>query len=207
MAQVCRRAPLTEGRRKLAAKYVPLAEKLARRLAEHRPWLADDFASAASAALVEAAGLYDPAQGSTFGAYARHRIRGALRDVLRRHPRTGWRHCREAPGVVPMTPELDRFGRILFVPSHEGPEVAVESAEMFEHWLASLPARHAEVCRLTYVDRRTQAQIALDLGCKQPRVARIHREALAALGDRMRDHGLRVAAAGIRRKTRSFKHS
>jgi RNA polymerase sigma factor for flagellar operon FliA len=171
---------------------VPLARSLAKRLAKARPWLYDDFASAASGALVEAAGTYDPAQGVTFSTFARHRIRGALREVLRYHPRTGWRRSRKAPKVVAMTADLDRLGRVLFIRDHEEPGAAVESAEMFEHWLECLSARHAEVCRLYYAAHRTQAQIARVLGCRQPRVARLHREALDALGARMRDHGVAV---------------
>jgi RNA polymerase sigma factor (sigma-70 family) len=181
---------LTEGRRKLAAKYVPLARSLSKRLAAVRPWLSDDFASAASGALVEAAGSYDPAQGVTFATFARHRIRGALREVLRYHPRTGWRRCRGAPKVLRLSSDLERLGRVLFGRDREGPGAVVESAEIFEHWLECLSARHAEVCRLYYIGQRTQAQIAHVLGCKQPRVARLHREALDTLGARLRDHGV-----------------
>jgi RNA polymerase sigma factor for flagellar operon FliA len=44
----------------------------------------DDLAAAGAVALVEASRAYDPERGVPFGAYARERIAGAIRDEMRR---------------------------------------------------------------------------------------------------------------------------
>lgn len=45
----------------------------------------DDMISVAMLGLIEAVGRYEPSRGIPFGAYAKHRIRGAILDALRSH--------------------------------------------------------------------------------------------------------------------------
>ncbi len=58
-----------------------LARTMARRVPEHRR---DDLEGAALLGLTEAAQRYNPDRGEPFGAFAVHRVRGAILDELRR---------------------------------------------------------------------------------------------------------------------------
>ncbi len=75
-----------EGEASLLARYSPMLDRQARRLA-HRTGTQnsiDDFWNAGAIGLLEAARRYDPTSGFTFEAFVEHRVRGAMLDELRR---------------------------------------------------------------------------------------------------------------------------
>lgn len=74
-----------EARADVIAKYFPLIQALANRLAYSLPACldADDLASAGVIGLMDALAKYDPSRGATFKTYAEFRIRGAMLDEIR----------------------------------------------------------------------------------------------------------------------------
>jgi RNA polymerase sigma factor FliA len=69
----------------LAERYLGLVIAIARNFQHRLPPSVDfdDLVGAGNLGLVEAARRFDPARGTSFGAFARHRIRGAITDSLR----------------------------------------------------------------------------------------------------------------------------
>ena len=74
-----------EARDELVTRYLPLAQRLARRY-NHRDEY-DDLVQVASFALIKAIDHFDPARGTAFAAYAVPTIVGALKRYFRDH---GW---------------------------------------------------------------------------------------------------------------------
>ncbi len=70
----------------LAERYVSLVLPIARNFCNRLPSSVefDDLVGAGNLGLVEAARRFDPAKGASFGSFAKHRIRGAITDSLRR---------------------------------------------------------------------------------------------------------------------------
>ena len=70
----------------LIARYAPLIERVARRIAIRTGLKSayDDLWSAGALGLLEAAPRYDAARGVSFETFVEHRIRGAMLDELRR---------------------------------------------------------------------------------------------------------------------------
>src|SRR5689334_18139672 len=91
MSKIYRRDPLPTERRCLAARYLPLARKMAKPLKMMWPCAEDEFESAACLAVVEAAQSFDPGRNVGFGTFAMMRVQGALRDVQRDMIPRGWR--------------------------------------------------------------------------------------------------------------------
>jgi RNA polymerase sigma factor FliA len=69
----------------LAERYLGLVIHIARNFQHRLPASVDfdDLVGAGNLGLVEAARRFDPARGTSFGAFAQHRIRGAITDSLR----------------------------------------------------------------------------------------------------------------------------
>ncbi len=78
--------PPTPAEADSAAAYLPLVHRIAARLAKRLPAHVPlaDLVSAGTEGLVEAMQRFDPARGVAFKAFASWRIRGAIRDDLRR---------------------------------------------------------------------------------------------------------------------------
>ena len=70
----------------LAERYLSLVIQIARNFQKRLPSSVDfdDLVGAGNLGLVEAARRFDPAKGTSFGTFARHRIRAAIADSLRR---------------------------------------------------------------------------------------------------------------------------
>ena len=77
------RTRLNEAQRDLATRYVPLAEMQANNFGTTHQLDPDELRSTAYLALVEAARTFDLSREVNFATFARHRIRGALRDYWR----------------------------------------------------------------------------------------------------------------------------
>ena len=176
--------PLTEEQRDLAARFLPLARKLAKPLKiMFRQWK-DEFESAACLALVEAARSFDPSRNIKFATFARFRIRGALVDVGRGMCLSGWEHAQEeAPNVITLTPFIEEHGTVLVAVSPPPVGSDVDDEDAIERMLRKLPRKHASVCRLYYLYGKTQSEIAEGLGCSQSEVTRLHKKALELLSE------------------------
>ena len=177
-----RRMRLNNDQRDLAERYLPLARALAKPLKAAWPGAWDEFESAACMALVEAAGAYEPERGVKFGTFARHRIRGALRDVQRKMVALGWRSdASHAPNVGGMNDETETHGRILNSEPDAPVGSMLEAEEEIDTLLRRLPSRHAAACRELYLMGKTQVEAARAIGCSQSRLSSVHREAIAML--------------------------
>lgn len=74
-------------RDQLVKQYLWLVKCIARSIAEALPTSVeiDDLVSAGTVGLIRAIDEYDPSRGAKIETYARHRIRGAIIDELRKH--------------------------------------------------------------------------------------------------------------------------
>ena len=177
------RKPLTEAQQDLAARYLPLARSIARPYKARWPRLKEDFESAAGMALVEAAEAFDPSRNVRFATFARHRIRGALRDVLRKTVPMGfYRYPGRIPVVGPMPANLpERHARVIGIQEEPPIDEAIEAVEAVESWLRKLPARHAAACRQIYLHGKSQLEAGRILGITQSRLSYMHAEAMSIL--------------------------
>lgn len=165
-------AALTQTQRALVDRYVALARKLASRFAHRYPGVdPDDLGGVAYLALAEAAQRYDAGRGTTFGQFAGPIILGALRTAVRAH------YADRLKMVGPV---------LLLVQSPGSHEADVDSDDAFEALVASAPAKYQDVLWLTFRIGLTQAEVAARIGCSQPYVNRLLREALMCLaGDQV----------------------
>lgn len=182
---------LTESQRALATKHLPLARSISKPIKGTFPWIADEIEGTVLQALVESAAKYDSDRPVTFRAYARHRMIGALRDLLRRELPLGLRNRRDEsrpPRVVPFGRErTEAVGRVLNVTPEPPVGWELELAEALDRRLRCLPRRHADVCRLIYLHGHNQTEVAEILNITDGRVSRLHSQALAMLADEIRD--------------------
>jgi RNA polymerase sigma factor (sigma-70 family) len=168
-------APLSEERRELAARYVPMARGIAESFGRKWPRLADEFESAAMMALVESASRFDESKNVKYSTYARLRIIGAMSDVMR----------------IAMSPA--RMHVASFVESQEDYVVVLnttpdppvgheaEHAEAIRDMARKLPKRHGAVFAMVHADGMIHADIARRLGLSVCRIDDVHAEAVAML--------------------------
>jgi RNA polymerase sigma factor (sigma-70 family) len=182
------RVPLTVEQQGLATRYLPLARSIAARVACEWTCARDDFEAAACLALVEAAQSYDPTREANFVAYARPRIMGALYDLQREFFISGCRvrrACSQLPEFVRLAPDVEQDRRIVDREPDEPVGTDLERCEQIEASLRRIPRRHASAIRLIYLKGQSLQQTARRLGCSASFMSRLHREAIAMLGDEL----------------------
>ncbi len=184
-----RRKPLTSEQQELAAKYVPMARTLAKPYKRAWPSEWEEFDSAAMLALVEAAESFDARRNVRFSSFARLRIVGALKDVLRRMGHTK-RQVDGDHGVMDVADisELEPYGEVVNTTPDPDVGTSLEQRDDVEAWLRSLPPHHAAACREIYINGRSQVEAARRLGCSQSRVSLLHCESLAMLNGSCDEH-------------------
>lgn len=154
-------APLSSSQSDLAARYIPLATRMARRFRYVFPRERPDFRSAAYLGLCQAARRFDPAVGVDFATYARHWIDGAMR----RHRAHVWDGRPEhLPADIldtarPVWSDLDDR------------DAAIDL-------IRRLPGKHRHLCRLLYLDGLDRRAAARVMGLSKARVSRLHNEAM-----------------------------
>ncbi len=181
-ALYCDRAALTDDQRSLAVRYIPMAQALARRALRGGPADDEELQSAAYMALVEAALTFDPSRRVNFAVYARHHIRGALRDYRRLILAEGWRGDPAHRPVFERLPgEIEDRGHVLGAELASPVGAELESTEAVERWLRRLPRAQAAACRLIYLHGMSQDEAAALVGCSKSYMSRLHRDAIARL--------------------------
>ncbi|MGC8639114.1 MAG: sigma-70 family RNA polymerase sigma factor [Isosphaeraceae bacterium] len=165
----------------MAVRYLPLAETMARQVAESVPQASDDLQSAAYMALVEAARSFDPSRGIDFAAYARHHIQGALRDV--RREAIQYAACsllgslRDAELV-----HQNKSGSWISSATPAPPVGSeLENLEMVREWIRKLPRLQSLAFRHIYLEGKTQEEAAALIGCSAPTLSRLHKDAIATI--------------------------
>jgi RNA polymerase sigma factor (sigma-70 family) len=173
------RTRLNDEQRELATRYLPIAETLANNYRIRQRLERDEIRSTAYMALVEAARTFDPARKVNFATYARHRIRGALRDYLRFMLKTRGR------GENIFCPQFERLhlglewhGRVMHLTPQKPVDARIESIDDVESWLRRLPKTHALACRMIYMSGKSQEEVAALLGLSKSYLCRLHNEAL-----------------------------
>jgi RNA polymerase sigma factor (sigma-70 family) len=155
-----------------------MARQLAQRSGKFWPTEHDELQSAACMALAAAARAYDPSRKVGFGSYARHRIRGALRDLQRILRSNGQRENVPRPSYRKLRVFDDEKAQQTSVtPAHSN---RTQSAAL-ERWLNGLPKAQATACRLIYVHAKTPDEVAAAVGCSKSFLFRLHREAVLKL--------------------------
>jgi RNA polymerase sigma factor (sigma-70 family) len=173
--------PLTGDQRALAIRYVPMARQLARRVCKTWPNAQDELQSTACLALVEAARGFDPSRGIGFGAYARHRIRGALRDLERLFSADGQHRSGQRPSSPGVSVFDERNAATIAIEPKRPICAPAKVAKAVERWLSRLPKAHAAACRLIYVHGKSPDEAAVEVGCSRSFLSRLHREAVLSL--------------------------
>lgn len=176
------RKPLTAQQQDLAERYMPMARSLAKPHKRIWPSEWEEFESAALMALVEAAESFDPGRNVRFSTFARWRIVGALRDVLRRmggrKGRAEDTHGVHGGGDVT---SLESSGRVVNTTPDPGVGAELEARDAVEAWLRKLPPKHAAACREIYLNGCSQVEAGRRLGLSESRMSFMHREAIAML--------------------------
>lgn len=168
---------LTSSQKRLAAKEMDFALSIARLFNRSFPSLADEIESAAIWGLVLAARRYRPDRNTKFHSFAVWRIRGAIRDLLRKQIPSGYRRSGGRP-ALPDHPAVHGLGET--EEQMASPADHRQSAGL-EALLASLPPAHAEVIDRLYVGGWSEPETAERLGYTTARVAKLHAEALSQL--------------------------
>jgi RNA polymerase sigma factor (sigma-70 family) len=175
-----------------------MAQALAKRFVRHWPSENEDLESTAYVALVEAAQTFDPSRKVNFATFARHRIRGALREYRRFVFSLGRRGYRERPPFVVKVPyPAERHGRVLGAEPPPPVGYEIEGAEAVEKWLTRLPRVHAAACRLIYIQGKSQDEAAALLGYSKSYMSRLHRDAITWLIHEFRAAGGPGAAPAL----------
>jgi RNA polymerase sigma factor (sigma-70 family) len=127
-AQRALQPPLPAARAELVFNHLPLIRSLASSVAGQNDTLFSELELLGVAVLEEQARKFDPSRGVTFGAYARHRLRGAMIDYARSHcgcsiavggPDEIEAVCRPKPARRPTSePERSFVERDIRTPSH-----------------------------------------------------------------------------------------
>jgi RNA polymerase sigma factor (sigma-70 family) len=179
------RTGLNDDQRGLASRYLPMAESLANAYHSRRQIERDELQSTAYLALVEAARNFDPGRKVNFATFARHRIRGALRDYVRFLMSDSWRGERQSrPAFQSLCQSSERHGRVIGINAEKPVGSRIESLEAVEEWLQRLPKSHALACHLIYIGGKNQEEVAQLLGLSRSHLSRIHTEALSLLIDK-----------------------
>ncbi len=160
-----------------ALGHLPMVRRIATAAARKLPagvLDVDDLIAAGTVGLLEAATRWDPDRGP-FCAYAHWRIRGAIRDEMRRLDWVpNWERRRmtragERPTMrqVPLTADVD----LPAVEADPTPVVALDR----------LSSRQRSVIDAIYAHGQSGQAVARSLGVSGGRVSQIHHEALRAL--------------------------
>jgi RNA polymerase sigma factor (sigma-70 family) len=176
------RIGLNDDQRGLATRYLPMAKSLANAIQTPQQIERDELRSTAYMALVEAARTFDPFRKVNFATFARHRIRGALRDYMRFSLSENWRGEKTLrPAFQSLFRKAELHGRVLGVTRQAPAGTELDSMEAVERWLQRLPETHALACRLIYLGGKRQDEVAQLLGFSRSHVSRMHTEALSFL--------------------------
>lgn len=148
---------------------IPLIRSVARQIHRRLPpsFELDDLVQSGVLGLIQAAEHYDVAGGASFETFARHRVRGAILDSVRRHEYTNQSHV-----------------RLEDVPYHDPIEeriAAQEEADQVACTVNQLPDRERRVIEMRYGHQMTLVKVGAALGVKKTRAIQLHQQAIGML--------------------------
>lgn len=184
-------AALQQTDRATVVQFLPLVERVAKRVARRLPRSVplDDLVGAGSLGLIDAVKRFDPARAPSFSAYAELRIRGAILDHLRaldwlpRSMRASVKRGESDAAVIAID---DRAGPGCdgFAANQPSAPTMLEQREVRERLsaaIAALPERTRRVLALYYVDELTLKEVGQVLGVTESRACQLHGEAVLRL--------------------------
>ena len=210
-----------ESRSRAIEAHLPLVRSIAQRYSGRGEPM-EDLVQVGTIGLIKAVDRFDPSRGRSLSALARPSIESEIRHHLRdrsrvlRVPRTDQElAARLAAGEAELTkgevaraqaartaqPVLLEDGRAT---AHDDSE-AVEARLLLARGAEALDERERRLLHLRYIEDRSQAEIASELGLSQAHVSRLLRAALEHVRQRARRRDSRRAgrAAESRAKPRS----
>lgn len=181
-------------RAELVEHYLPFVRFLANQLqSQVSPYLQPELYSLGLVGLLDALDKFDPQLGNRFETYGVARIRGAMRDGIRRMESLP-RGARQRPGcmiqhIAPVDFQAVRPAGASLQDSLEDPGQvsALDQLELeaeYHELLAAvdaLPARERRVIRRYYYEGSYLKTIGAELGLTESRICQIHRGALKML--------------------------
>ncbi len=188
-------------RNDLIIEHLPLVAKIARKERSKLPPCFDieDLIGWGTIGLIQAADTFDESRGVPFGAFARKRIRGEMRESVRKR---NWVESTRQPiaehdGCAAVGERYFGYQDTADKGAHQRLEAAVEQRyhrDLVNDALAALPRRQAELIVMHYREHMDIKDIGpLDgFRVKSPRMSQLHTDAL----QRMRAH---FALRGLRR--------
>ncbi|MBI1945889.1 MAG: sigma-70 family RNA polymerase sigma factor [Deltaproteobacteria bacterium] len=184
-------APLQQNDRATVMQYLPLVERVAKRVARRLPRSValDDLVGAGSLGLIDAVKRFDPARAPSFSAYAELRIRGAILDHLRALdwlPRSMRASVKRGESDAAVLSIDDRRGPGCdgFAANQPSASTVLEQREQRDRLsaaIAALPERTRRVLGLYYVDELTLKEVGQVLGVTESRACQLHGEAVLRL--------------------------
>lgn len=177
--------------------HIPIAKRIARRLARSLRGDYDEFASAAFLGLVEAATRYDPAKNDNFERWADTRIRGAVYDYLRlqsRLPKDERAKRKEDPARVRTGPVFHTFqvdeDALEHVPGPTTDPIETLARQDVHGLLEQIPVHHQRVMHMYYFDGLSDPQIGALIGRTGSRVCQIRQETCHKLRGALLERGI-----------------
>jgi RNA polymerase sigma factor (sigma-70 family) len=198
-------------RDRLVLDHLKLPKQIAKKLSRSLPpcFELDDLVQAGMLGLLEAASQYDPQRfpGVAFGAFARRRIQGEIKDSIgmttagtrRTTRRRRWEEATRPPILEHREPAPNYDGESKDTPDpHARADNLIEIRErrdLAREAIGVLPRRLATVIELHYSGKELK-QIAGRRGLKvgAARVSQLHTAALAQMREHFRLRGLKRAA-------------
>jgi RNA polymerase sigma-B factor len=168
-----------ESRSRAIEDHLPLVRSIAGRYAGRGEPL-EDLVQAGTIGLIKAVDRFDPARGRKLSALARPSIESEIRHHLRdrssvlRIPRTDQEAAARGGATVVAQP-VALCEDLAPAPDDAG---AIEARLLLERGAGVLDERERRLLHLRYVEDRSQAEIATELGLSQAHVSRLLRAAL-----------------------------
>jgi RNA polymerase sigma factor for flagellar operon FliA len=198
---------LTADQQRLAAAYLPLARKIARRFARFAPdrfYLENyrEHIAVCFLRLCQAVRDYDPAQNVKFSTYVYFCLEKVLCGGARRRRPLGYRHNPKrasevmVPRILPIPEDWNRnddkrcsayesqFRLLGCLEDHNAARSGVpafELRELLDRHMRGLSDRERTIVRLIYDEGLEQTDIAKQLGLSRSRVTHLHAQALAQI--------------------------
>jgi RNA polymerase sigma factor for flagellar operon FliA len=166
----------------LITENIPLVRAIARNLIVRLPpsFELDDLVAAGNIGLIEAAQRFEVERGVPYSAYACRRIRGAMRDSIRRKE---WLSATCAP--------LDEHPS--YLPDYDRLIERTETAKVVIKCLDDLPDREKQLIESHYYKERYVRDAGREIGVGTDRATQLHKQALDRLEISLRRRGVQQA--------------
>lgn len=182
--------PLTDAQRALVEQHLHLVKMIAWDRWRHLPPSIemDDIQQAGRLGLVLAAQRYDVNASASFETFARFRIHGAISDYLReldtvsKDQRQKIKSGEERPvGEVCLDDLFETLEPRSPVSTPEEACMALDFSEQLRSLVEGLGGRERIIVQQYYYQERKMRDIAVSIGCSEPRVSQLHKALLIKL--------------------------